>query len=284
MQSKNIENTNQIQSVKFTYKNEIRRFQVNPEDLTYEKLESQIKSLIKVDDATLVIKYHDDESEWITMDKDLELECALHISQNALLRISVSLADDSEEPHWKKFKGRRGGWKNKKCDAGTDDNPDCEQKFKGGRRGQKFQKKWKKDHDETEVTESESEMSPKWKGRGGKGRGKGRRGWKRDEESEATSEISVDTTLTLEEIKAQISNLVESKKVLSSSFSELNANLRALQADIKECRQQSDSAEKITHLRTEIGELKQKKFAVKDSLQKTRTKIQQLRQLAKTKN
>jgi len=69
-------NADQARSVKFTYNNDIRRFTMKPET-TLAEMVSIIRSLIQVEESPLVIKYLDDENEWVTLEKDLEFETAL---------------------------------------------------------------------------------------------------------------------------------------------------------------------------------------------------------------
>jgi len=254
-------------SVKFTYNNEIRRFTLTSERKTLTDLQETIRSLIKLDnDKILTFKYLDDESEWITIDKDIELECALSLC-GSLLRINVFDAEDTHcETPWKKRGGGRCG-------------------RRGGKRG------WKRNADDDAETESDliekecndSGRCGRWKGRG---RGRGRFERKFLEESESTSETkSVDPTLSLEQIKTQIAALVDAKKVLVAQMKEVGSKLSQKREEIKECKQNTDcQGERIAVLRAEMFELKTEKCNFRKAVGETQGEIRALRMLAKNKN
>lgn len=257
---------------------------MTPEMKKLENLMETIRLLIRKDkDVTLVVKYLDDENEWITIDRDIEFETALEIAEDVLrLQVTEEVVAESECPVWKGRGrgGKRGSWKGKGkrgCGRGrkqlrseTADNADCEATLSNS--------------DET----ASEPVWHKYKNKG-KGKGKGARkcngNWKKGKKffDETTSE-SVDPTLTVEELKAQIQKLVESQEVVRGNLKEANEKMGAKKSEIVELRKNPNATgEEIAALRSELVELKTAKLAVRSSLWSTKREICQLRQAIRAK-
>jgi len=311
-------NVDQARSVKFTYNNDIRRLTMKPET-TLAEMVSIIRSLISVEESPLVIKYLDDENEWVTLEKDLEFETALLVGGHPI-KLAVSLCDHRpcfREKKWKKGgkcgkKGGRGkkaygGQRGKRfqkarradddvsdkdlADAETETSSEHKSEWKGrrgarghGRRGKRFQKDEASEHHSEVETETSSEK-PKWKGRRG-GRGHGRKWHKNaDEHSEKseTTSTSVESSLNPEEVKSKINSLFEQKKVVFERLKEAKEKLNLKKQAIKECRQVPERKEEIPALRVDLIEAKKAKFAVWDELFAIKTEIRELKASLKVK-
>jgi len=266
-QSNNV-NESEIRSVKFTYNEEIRRFTMKPET-SFNDMVTIIRSLIHVnDDTPLVLKYLDDENEWVTVEKDIEFQCALSITGNPI-KFCVSLAAEVVEK--KQWKGRRGG------------------KGRGGKRGCKGKGRGKhcagkQEVDETEsLTETSEPKECKRKGRGGRGKQ-----WKKfkqeKKESESDTVSSVDPTLTTDEIKLKIRDLAQHKQTVLEQLRVAREELVARKQAIKECRQVPDRRVEIPALRLTLVEAKSAMFAVRDELWATKTEIRQLKTAMRNKS
>jgi hypothetical protein len=314
MQTTQINVSAESRSVKFTYNNDIRRFTMKPET-TLAEMVSIIRSLIQIEEAPLVIKYLDDENEWVTLEKDLEYETALLVGGHPI-KLAVSLCDQRpcyREKKWKKG-GKRGGKKGgrgkKACGRGkrgkrfdkarradddvseksdladaeteTSSEPKSEWKGRRGGRGKRFQKDEASEHHSDVETETSSE--PKWKGRRG-GRGRGRKHWKHADEHSEKSETStsVESSLNPEEVKSKINSLFEQKKVVFERLKEAKEKLNLKKQAIKECRQVPERKEEIPALRVDLIEAKKAKFAVWDELFAIKTEIRELKASLKVK-
>lgn len=278
-------------SVKFTFNEQIRRFTLTPENQTLDQLVKVIRSLIHKDEMTLVIKYFDDENEWVTIDRDIEFQTALTMSEG-VLRLTVSEGvtvesaqgvkdtESAEVPvKGRNGRGNRGGFKGRGKRGG------CGRGRKGNR------------NDATEVNDdcsalnsNEAATEPVWhKYKEGRGKGKlngkkGKCGRKFKEESTSDSIESVDPSLTVEELKAQIQKLVESQEVIRNNLKEANEKLAAKKSEIVQLRQNPDpSGEQLATLKSEIADLKAAKLAVRGSLWSTKREIGQLRQAIRAK-
>jgi len=305
-------NVDQARSVKFTYNNDIRRFTMKPET-TLAEMVSIIRSLISVEESPLVIKYLDDENEWVTLEKDLEFETALLVGGHPI-KLAVSLCDHSpcfREKKWKKGGkcGKKGGRGKRACagkrgkrfqkarradddvsdkdhaDAETETSSEPKSEWKGrrggrGRRGKRFQKDEASEHH----SETETSSEPKWKGRRG-GRGHGRKWHKYADEHSEKSETStsVESSLNPEEVKSKINSLFEQKKVVFERLKEAKEKLNLKKQAIKECRQVPERKEEIPALRVELIEAKKAKFAVWDELFVIKTEIRELKASLKVK-
>jgi hypothetical protein len=255
-----------------------------------------IRNLIRQDEMPLVIKYLDDENEWVTIDRDIEFQTAMLLSEG-ILRIDVSersgpvpVSDDSSSTEFVEDKRGR-----------------CKGRGRGGcGKGRKHWRNETAEEVESTVVESDETVSePNWqrkgrgrggrgqgkgRGRGGKGQGKGRgRGGRKFEEEEETTssesnETAIDPTLTVDEIRAQIQKLVDSQEVVYNNLEEAHQKFMNKKAEIAQARKNPEvTAEQIAALRAEMVELKSAKFAVKASLGSTKREIFQLRKALRAK-
>jgi len=91
-------NTENNIHVKLQFNDEFRRFFIphtNP-SIKFIDLESKIKSLLRITENEISIKYKDEENEWITISSDDELETGIMISGNGLVfRLYVSSKDNN---------------------------------------------------------------------------------------------------------------------------------------------------------------------------------------------
>jgi len=109
--------------VKLQFNEEFRRFfipQTNP-PIKFVDLESKIKSLLRITENDISIKYKDEENEWITISSDVELETGIMIAGNGQIFRLLCITKDTQNntnttvtgedgeivPHWKKYKQDR---------------------------------------------------------------------------------------------------------------------------------------------------------------------------------
>jgi hypothetical protein len=276
-------------SVKFTFQQEIRRFTLTPEIQSLQAMIQMIRDLIHQDEMPLAIKYLDDENEWVTIDRDIEFQTALQLSEG-ILRIDVSersgevpVSDDSSSEVEDK-RGRGKGRGRGRC----------------GRGRKHYRNETAEEVESTFVESDETVSEPVWqrkggrrggrgqgKGRGRGGKGRGRGGRKFEEEEETTSSESnetVDPTLTVDEIKAQIQKLVDSQEFVYNNLEEAHQKMVNKKAEIALARKNPEiTGEMIAALRAEMVELKTAKFAVKASLGATKREIFTLRKALRAK-
>lgn len=277
--------SNDNKSIKFSFQGEIRRFTLSPENQTLEQLIQIIRSLIRQEEMTLVIKYFDDENEWITMDRDIEFQTALFMSQGVLrLDVSEGVKEQVSEVCTGKVKrergmkgcGKRGGFKGRR----------------GCGRGRKGLRSEAVDAPEDETAVPQNDEVPVWgkgkRGRGkgpgmGKGKWKGKCGRNFDVSTSDSLEL-VDPSLTIPEINAQIQKLFSSLEVARNSLKEANEKLAAKKSEIVQSRQNSEiSPEQLSALKAEMAELKTAKLAVRGSLWVTKREIGQLKRAIRSK-
>jgi len=137
--------------IKLQYNNEFRRFVIEPES-KFDDIKQKISTILNIS-TPFSIRYQDEESEWITIDSDGELQTGIELSP-AILRLqildSASLTPNTpnpvqkseqtveldDEPKWKKYKKWRkensekggdndcGKWRRKKCNW-RNENSEC---------------------------------------------------------------------------------------------------------------------------------------------------------------
>jgi hypothetical protein len=113
--------------VKLQFNDEYRRFFFH-RSCKFAELFEKVKTILDLKED-FVVKYQDEEGEWITISTDLELETGLLLANGSLFRLQISpksvplqpqsTSEDcmSDEKPWKKWKGKRGGkgckrWRN----------------------------------------------------------------------------------------------------------------------------------------------------------------------------
>jgi hypothetical protein len=280
--------SNVNKSIKFTFQGEIRRFTLTPDNQNLPQMTQVIRSLIHQDEMALVIKYLDDENEWVTMDRDIEFETAMSMT-DGVLRLDVS--EGLKEQAGCTVKGKRGMRGMKGCGKRGS--------FKGrGRRGGCGRGRKGLGNEAVDVAEDETAVPhsgdavPVWgkcKRRGtgpgmckkGKWKGKGRRF---ADETTSDSTESVDPSLSVPELKAQIQKLVDSMEVARNNVKEANEKLAAKKTELVQSRQNSEiTPDQISALRAELAELKTAKIAVRGSLWATKREIGQLRKAIRAK-
>jgi uncharacterized spore protein YtfJ len=160
--------------VKLQYNDEFRRFFIpnNVSSLKYTDLDAKIKSLLHITgekEEEIVLKYKDEEDEWITISSDVELETGLLIAGNGIFRLLCELKkqpssnkvnndtsspqqtttfEERGQPHWKKYQDG-GGYKGK-------GNRKWKKNYEGGkpRGGRRFHYSEQNYENNSEVTET----------------------------------------------------------------------------------------------------------------------------------
>lgn len=257
---------------------------MTPENQNLQQMIQVIRSLIHQDEMALVVKYLDDENEWVTMDREIEFETALSMTEG-VLRLDVSEGVKEQASDECAVKGKRGmkGWK-----RGSLQGRGCRRGGCG--RGRKGLRHEAVDVAEDETTvlhsgDAEGVWRCKRRGKGpgmckGKWKGKGRFAC----ETTSDSTESVDPSLSVPELKAQIQGLVDSLVVSRNNLKEANEKLAAKKSELVQSRQNPETTpDQIAALRAELAELKSAKIAVRGSLWATKREIGQLRRAIRAK-
>jgi len=296
--------------VKLQFNDEFRRFfipQTNP-SIKFEDLESKIKTLLRITENDIVIKYKDEENEWITISTDAELETGLMIAGNGqifrLLCITKDLQNNTTTttgecgetvPHWKKYKQdrnrenypkkdkkwkknyqRKGGKsdeseteKNLTPEPLHEDNANEENETKRGERRQKKEKRGKKDR----------------KGDGGGERRKNYRNDDGDDSNGSSSESNSDIALmTLDEIKVEVSKLKEEENILKEKVRGVKESWKVAKDAVKAKRKEENvQTDVILAMREDLMIKEKEKKRVQTQLRFTRCRMNKLREAAQTK-
>jgi hypothetical protein len=90
--------TQQKVHIKLKYNNQFRRFVIEPE-YKFNDLKQKILTLLNIS-TTFGVQYLDEESEWITIDSDIELLSGIELSPSLLkLRITDSQTPVTQDPN-----------------------------------------------------------------------------------------------------------------------------------------------------------------------------------------
>jgi hypothetical protein len=90
--------TQQKVHIKLKYNNQFRRFVIEPE-YKFNDLKQKISTLLNIS-TTFGVQYLDEESEWITIDSDIELLSGIELSPSLLkLRITDSQTPVTQDPN-----------------------------------------------------------------------------------------------------------------------------------------------------------------------------------------
>jgi hypothetical protein len=132
--------------IKLQVNDEFRRFNV-PRMTKYAELVEKIKQILSLD-KDFTVKYKDDESEWITISSDIELETGISFAKESLLRLLVSIksVEGGSCEKWK-------SWRRKRMEEGGDEG-DCK-KWRG--------RKWRKNECEKEGDDCKKWRRNKWR-------------------------------------------------------------------------------------------------------------------------
>jgi hypothetical protein len=297
--------TNNNVHVKLQYNDEYRRFFIT-RSCKFGELYEKIKSILNVQED-FVLRYKDEEEEWITISSDMELETGLILGNNALFRLQVSListvkpvqdltmknegdvpcdtSDENDKP-WRKY-GRRGGrrcgrgrrfhgkWRGE-CDVeGGDEEEGSE---RGGRHhgGRRFHGRWRGEGDD-----EGGDDKPRWKH--GK---KWRKHCKKfDDEGGSSSEENGDSLLTLEEIKAKVEKLKVELKEFKEKSDKSKTDLVNEKMKLRELRSKDPiDTNAIIEAKKVVREKRDTHWSVFKEVKIRRKRIHHLKRLAETKN
>jgi len=272
--------------VKLQFKNDYRRFIINKQT-KFSELKERIVSVLGIS-PDFSIKYLDEESEWITMSSDVELETGLLLAEKIfrlVIELNSSLVDqipttstttssevkqeattesvddDFEGKRWR----RKGKW-NRNCQDKNDqeDEGEGEKCGRGGYRRNK-ENKWRKYQK---------------CGRGGKGRGG--KWWKNAMEGDNSSEE--DDTLSLDQVKQLIGSLTDELSLMIEKKKAMKAEVGISKNSIRTARANPDAdKEEILKLRSSIVEQRMKSRTLLFQIRSTKTRISKLRDIALTK-
>jgi len=268
--------------VKLQFNDEYRRFFFN-RSCKFSELLEKVKTILSLKDEEFVIKYKDEEGEWITISSDMELETGLILAKDALFRLHISLVSqkkDTEnvecrnEKPWKKFKKER---RYRQCPTNEGEGDTETDECGGGR------KKWKKFRQQRgEGNEDQFGGQKKWK-KFRKQRMMRRFG---DEEGVgSSSEENADALLSLEEINKQLEISKQELAVLKEKNDATKAELRDFKSKVREKRRTSPSdIEGLVEMRKTLKEKKEVSWTIFKELKSRRIRIKRLHDLAETKN
>lgn len=311
--------TSESVHIKLQFNDEYRRFFIK-RNATFSDVLNNIKTILRYE-GDLVVKYLDEENEWITFGSDTELETGLILNGPNVFRLLVSVPEvaktrrckapkclpedvdsTSDEKPWRKrckggkrrCKGGRGRcrrWQEEK-DTEKDeksDEDDCgwkRLKCKGGKgrcKGGRRFRRWQEENDDNEKGTGKEEKSDE-----DVRYWKGKR-WRRnkrfhdeEEKSDSLSAQEGDSLLSLEQIKQEVEKLQTEIKSLMEKKEVARGEFAAVKNQIRECRK-TGAVDKILELRKSIGEKKTNLWDIVKEIKKIRFRIFSLKKLAKTK-
>jgi len=297
--------------VKLQFNDEYRRFLIT-RSCKFTELYEKIKSILNVQED-IILRYKDNEDEWITISSDMEIDTGLILGNDALFRMQVSIIssskpvqeltknednvpcqdnenDENEKP-WKKYRGRRGG---RHC------------------RGRGYYGKWREGNDDEKNDEKNDEKDEEKNDdekdfRGGRHHG-GRHGrwrdgdderprwrhgnkWKRhckkydDDEGGSSSEENGDTLLTLEEIKAKVEKLKVELHEFKEKSDKSKNDLYNEKMKLRELRSKDPiDTNAIIEAKKVVREKRETHWSVFKEVKIRRKRIHHLKRLAATKN
>jgi len=253
--------------VKLQFNDEYRRFFFHRSSKFAELLE-KVKAILNLKED-FVVKYKDEEGEWITISSDMELETGLILANGALFRLQISLCstplelkkdcsvernDDCGDKPWKKFK------KERRCRKWRDSKDGDEDEECGGGR-----KKWKK-------FRKQGRMRKRWDHHD-------------DDENGSSSEDNGDSLLSLDEIKKKIEQLKLELEALKDKIGASKAEMREVRTKIWDRRNTTPTdVDGMVELKKTLKEKKEKFWTILKELKNRRMRIKRLRDLAQTKN
>jgi hypothetical protein len=309
MLNETVVSTNENIHVKLQFNEEFRRFfipKTNP-PIKFFDLESKIKTLLKITENEIVIKYQDEENEWITISSDTELETGLIIGNGQLFRLLCVIKDNNNNnnnnnttgedemvPHWKKnrrenFPKRDKKWKKKNCEKGG--NP-CELEnltpeptscnlHEDNANEDNEPKKWKRERRQ----KKEKPRGKRDRREDGERRRKKNRDDDDDESNGSSSESNSDIALlTLEEIKVELSKLKEEANILKEKVRAAKESWKVAKESVNvKRREENVLPDVILSMREDMTNKQNEKNKLQAQLRNTRCRMNKLREAAQTK-
>jgi len=281
--------------VKLQHNDEYRRFFFS-RSCKFSDLYEKVKAVLNLKD-NFIIKYKDEEGEWITISTDMELETGIVLTNGSLFRLMITLCSndgknlvsgneeqpqvvDEEMKPWKRFKrdGKRCNdkpWRHRKGGRYNRNDEDVEEE--GAVNGEcdgGDKKKWKKERKER--WRDEKDRKKKFKKQ---------LGFENDGEGGSSSEgDSNDSLLSLEEIKKELGKLKEDLKVIKEKSDLAKGELKELKNKIREKRKNDPTdVDGFVALKKVLQEKKQSFWAVFGEVKARRNRIRRLHELAESK-
>jgi len=290
--------------VKLQFNSEYRRFFFQ-RSAKFSELKDKIKVVLGLNED-FVVKYKDEEGEWITISSDMELETGLIISNGSIFRLQIVIAnqtkgketekveteDEGCGKHWKKWRKWRK-WDNEENDGecGEKEENFCPRRSRGRGRGCRGKwKKWREWKDEKNENEEPKEQKGEENDTGdGKSwkrmKREKRRMKKMEDDGESSSEnLSGDSLLSLEEIKVNLEKLKKDLEVLKEKSQAAKSEVKEIKIKLKEKRKnESSDIDGIVALSNTLKEKKQSWFTIFKELKLTRHRIKKLHDIAENK-
>jgi len=261
--------------VKLQFNDEYRRFFFN-RSCKFSELIERVKAILSLKDEEFVIKYKDEEGEWITISSDMELETGLILANGALFRLQISLVSqkkDTEnvecrEKPWKKFKKER---RYRQCPTNEGEGDTETDECGGGRKKWKKFRQQRQQRGEGDENEDDFGGRKKWK----KYRKQGMTRRFVDEEGVgSSSEENGDALLSLEEIKKQLEISKQELVVLKEKNDAAKEELRDFKNKIREKRRASPTdVEGLVEMRKTLKEKKEAFWTIFKELKSRRIRI-----------
>jgi len=279
---------------------EYRRFFI-PRSCKFIELHEKIKSILNLQED-LVLRYKDEEEEWITISSDMELDTGLILGNNALFRLQASL--NSSKPV------QEVSTKNE-CDVPCEDEDEttkpwrkhgCRRGGRRGRGGRRFQK-WRGEGDEEEENDERGgrhhggrRFHGKWRDEGcdegdeERPRWKHEKKWKKHckknfDEGGSSSEENGDSLLTLEEIKAKVEKLKVEVKEFKEKSDKSKSDLCNEKMKLRELRSKEPiDTNAIIEAKKVVREKRETHWSIFKEVKSRRKRIRYLKRLAETKN
>jgi len=251
-----------------------------------------------------LIKYKDEENEWITISSDVELETGLIIAGNGqLFRLlcilkndtNNSTGDETNVPRWKKnrqenFQKKDRKWKKnsergeKQCESEISNlTPEPSSHLHEDNANEDNEpKKWKGERRQKKEKQQRGKRDRKGDG---ERRKKNNRDEDGDESNGSSSESNSDIALlTLDEIKVEIAKLREEESILKEKVRGAKESWKVAKDSVNVKRREDNvQPDVILSLREDLENKKKEKERVLGQLINTRDRMKKLREAAQTK-
>jgi len=305
---------NETIHVKLQFNGEYRRFFVS-KDSKFSDLVSKIKAILQID-TDIVVKYQDEEEEWITISSDAELETGIIVSNGTILRLQCLAKDNSlpqlvnnsnnventqecslpEQTRWRKNRegGYRGGryrgkGRRDRRDRG-DDRDDRDDITEDNDREHKGGEYWKNKYAKKDNKKEWKNEKKEWKNEKKNERRQRKKRYQEENEKPRSSSSSSSSSddpncdvalLSVDEIKNQITQLKETEVTLKDKCRVCRESVKEVKAQIKALKESNEDIPK------ELKEDQKQKNKVKKSynqqLKVIRSRLAKLREVADTK-
>jgi len=289
--------------VKLQFNSEYRRFLIQ-RSCKFSELADKIKVILGLKDLNFVVKYKDEEGEWITISSDMELDTGLLLSNGTLFRLHITIpgvkneVETTTETNDKECDGKefdkpwrgKGKWKKWHGYDEDEENDEKPRKIRGRRGCRGGRGKWRRWRNERNEENNEEEGEDDGTGE----EGDEKKNWRRFknkkrcrkvfDDAESSSENSGDALLNLEEIKKTLEKLKQDMALLKEKSGSAKTELKDLRMKLKEKRRnETTDIDGLVALKNSVKEKKMAWLTIFKEVKSTRCRIKKLNDLAAQK-